>query len=60
MVNSADVVMTIRELSAYLKVSRSTLYKLGQQGKVGDLDDDCDGDLLDFAVFQASFTGQLP
>lgn len=26
--------MTIRELSAYLKVSKSTLYKLAQQRKV--------------------------
>jgi excisionase family DNA binding protein len=34
MVNSADAVMTIRELSVYLKVSKSTLYKLAQQGKV--------------------------
>ncbi len=32
--SSADAVMTIRELSAYLKVSKSTLYKLAQQGKV--------------------------
>ena len=34
MANSADAVMTIRELSAYLKVSKSTLYKLAQQRKV--------------------------
>lgn len=29
-----DVVMTIVELSKYLKISRSTLYKLVQEGKV--------------------------
>ncbi len=34
MVNSSDAVMTIQELSVYLKVSKSTLYKLAQQGKV--------------------------
>ena len=27
-------VMTIDELSAYLKISKSTLYKLAQEGKV--------------------------
>lgn len=27
-------VMTIEELAAYLKVSKSTLYKLAQEGKV--------------------------
>lgn len=29
-----DAVMTIAELSKYLKISRSTLYKLAQEGKV--------------------------
>jgi excisionase family DNA binding protein len=29
-----DSVMTITELSKYLKVSRSTLYKLAQEGKL--------------------------
>jgi len=29
-----DIVMTITELSAYLKISKSTLYKLAQEGKV--------------------------
>lgn len=29
-----DTVMTIAELSKYLKNSRSTLYKLAQQGKL--------------------------
>lgn len=29
-----DNVMTIGELSAYLKVSKSTLYKLAQEGKL--------------------------
>lgn len=29
-----DSVMTIDDLSAYLKVSKSTLYKLAQRGKV--------------------------
>jgi excisionase family DNA binding protein len=29
-----DNVMTITELSTYLKVSKSTLYKLAQEGKV--------------------------
>ncbi len=31
---STDAVMTIRELSAYLKISTSTLYKLAQQRQV--------------------------
>jgi len=31
---SADEVMTIIELAAYLKLSKSTLYKLCQEGKV--------------------------
>jgi len=29
-----DSVLTISELSTYLKVSKSTLYKLAQEGKV--------------------------
>ena len=29
-----DIVLTITELSAYLKISKSTLYKLAQEGKV--------------------------
>ena len=29
-----DTVMTIEELSKYLKISRSTLYKLGQEGNL--------------------------
>lgn len=29
-----DTVMTIAELSKYLKISRSTLYKLAQEGKL--------------------------
>jgi len=29
-----DSVMTIEELASYLKVSKSTLYKLAQEGKV--------------------------
>lgn len=32
--SSPDTVMTIVELSKYLKISRSTLYKLAQEGKV--------------------------
>lgn len=30
----SDSVLTIDELSSYLKVSKSTLYKLAQEGKV--------------------------
>ena len=29
-----DTVLTIAELSKYLKISRSTLYKLAQEGKL--------------------------
>ena len=29
-----DAVMTIKELGKYLKISRSTLYKLAQEGKL--------------------------
>jgi len=32
--SSPDAVMTIKELSKYLKISRSTLYKLAQEGKL--------------------------
>jgi len=31
---AADEVMTIIDLAAYLKLSKSTLYKLAQEGKV--------------------------
>lgn len=34
MAEDRDIVMTITELSAYLKVSKSTLYKLAQVGKL--------------------------
>jgi len=34
MPRSPDTVMTIGELAKYLKISRSTLYKLSQEGKV--------------------------
>jgi len=34
MVKNLDRVMTITELSAYLKISKSTLYKLAQDGKL--------------------------
>ncbi|MEX0654157.1 MAG: helix-turn-helix domain-containing protein [Phycisphaeraceae bacterium] len=30
----ADMVMTIGDLAVYLKLSKSTLYKLAQEGKV--------------------------
>ncbi len=29
-----DAVLTIDELAAYLKIAKSTLYKLAQEGKV--------------------------
>ncbi len=29
-----DTVMTIEELASYLKISKSTLYKLAQEGKL--------------------------
>jgi excisionase family DNA binding protein len=32
--STMDTVMTIAELSKYLKISRSTLYKLAQDGKL--------------------------
>ena len=31
---AADLVLTIDELAAFLKLSKSTLYKLAQEGKV--------------------------
>lgn len=34
MAKAAGNVLTIKELAAYLKISRSTLYKLAQEGKV--------------------------
>jgi excisionase family DNA binding protein len=34
MAKSGDSVMTITELSVYLKISKSTLYKLAQERKV--------------------------
>lgn len=34
MPRTTDDVMTIDELAAYLKLSKSTLYKLAQEGKV--------------------------
>lgn len=34
MSKNEDSVMTIDELSAYLKVAKSTLYKLAQEGKL--------------------------
>jgi excisionase family DNA binding protein len=34
MTNEKDSVLTIDELSEYLKISKSTLYKLVQEGKV--------------------------
>ena len=34
MQTDADQVFTIDDLAAYLKVSKSTLYKLAQEGKV--------------------------
>ena len=34
MAESSDKIMTIEELAEYLKVSRSTLYKLLQDGKM--------------------------
>ena len=34
MATENDRVMTIGDLSAYLKVSKSTLYKLAQEGKL--------------------------
>ena len=32
--SSPDTVLTIAELAKYLKISRSTLYKLAQEGKL--------------------------
>ena len=33
-VRTADQMLTIEELASYLKLSKSTLYKLAQEGKV--------------------------
>jgi len=32
--NNKDTIFTIQELSEYLRISRSTLYKLAQEGKL--------------------------
>jgi excisionase family DNA binding protein len=32
--DSGDIIFTIQELAEYLKISRSTLYKLAQNGKI--------------------------
>ena len=34
MARPPDMVMTIEELATYLKISRSTLYKLAQEGRL--------------------------
>jgi excisionase family DNA binding protein len=34
MAKAADVVMTLQEVAAYLKIARSTAYKLAQEGKI--------------------------
>ena len=34
MAKNLDAVMTISELSVYLKISKSTLYKLAQEAKI--------------------------
>ncbi len=34
MATQRDSVMTIQELSTYLKIAKSTLYKLAQEGKL--------------------------
>jgi len=34
MAETSDTIMTIEELSAYLKIPKSTLYKIAQEGKV--------------------------
>ena len=34
MAKPPDMVMTIEDLSKYLKISRSTLYKLAQEGRL--------------------------
>ena len=34
MARPPDMVMTIEDLSKYLKISRSTLYKLAQEGRL--------------------------
>jgi excisionase family DNA binding protein len=32
--NTKDIVMTIQEVSAYLRLAESTVYKLAQEGKL--------------------------
>jgi len=34
MAEAADVVMTLQEVAAYLKIARSTAYKLAQERKI--------------------------
>lgn len=34
MAKAADVVMTLQEVAAYLKIARSTAYKLAREGKI--------------------------
>jgi excisionase family DNA binding protein len=34
MAKATDVVMTLQEVAAYLKIARSTAYKLAQEGKI--------------------------
>lgn len=34
MAETPDIVMTLKELAAYLKIARSTAYKLAQEGKI--------------------------
>jgi len=34
MIKNQDKVLTIEELAAYLKISKSTLYKLAQEGRL--------------------------
>ncbi|RPI67815.1 MAG: DNA-binding protein [Geobacteraceae bacterium] len=32
--DNGDIIFTIQKLAEYLKISRSTLYKLSQEGKI--------------------------
>ena len=34
MAKAADTVMTLQEVAVYLKIARSTAYKLAQEGKI--------------------------
>ena len=34
MTNESDIVMTVEETAKYLKVPRSTVYKLAQEGRI--------------------------